>query len=38
MHELVIDFENIGDENYRGISWGMDAPGRGISARYLVKF
>lgn len=38
MHELVIDVENIGDKNYRGISWGMDAPGRGISARYLVKF
>ena len=37
-HQLVIDFENIGDKNYRGISWGMDAPGRGVSARYSVKF
>jgi hemoglobin/transferrin/lactoferrin receptor protein len=38
MHEVVIDFENIGDKNYRGMSWGMDAPGRGISVRYGVKF
>lgn len=37
-HQLVVDFENIGDKNYRGLSWGMDAPGRGISARYSVKF
>lgn len=38
LHEFVVDFENIGDKNYRGMSWGMDAPGRGISARYSVKF
>ncbi len=37
-HELVIDFENIGDKNYRGLSWGMDAPGRGVSFRYGLKF
>ena len=23
---------------YRGISWGMDGPGRGITARYMLKF
>ena len=28
-HEVLFDLENLGDENYRGISWGMDAPGRG---------
>ena len=37
-HELVVDFENIGDKNYRGLSWGMDAPGRGVTVRYGVKF
>ncbi len=26
------------DENYRGISWGMDAPGRGLSVRYMYRF
>jgi hypothetical protein len=33
-----VDFENIGDENYRGVSWGMDAPGRGIFLRYALRF
>jgi hemoglobin/transferrin/lactoferrin receptor protein len=37
-HEVVIDFENLNDENYRGISWGIDAPGFGVSIKYLVKF
>jgi len=37
-HQLVIDFENIGDKNYRGLSWGMGAPGVGVSARYSLKF
>ena len=38
LHELVVDVENIGDENYRGLSWGADAPGRGVSLRYAVRF
>jgi hemoglobin/transferrin/lactoferrin receptor protein len=38
LHELVVDIENIGDENYRGLSWGADAPGRGVSLRYGVRF
>src|SRR4029453_6195995 len=25
-HEILADFENLNDENYRGISWGVDAP------------
>ena len=37
-HEVVVDLENLTDENYRGLSWGMDAPGRGVSVRYGAKF
>jgi len=37
-HEVMVDFENIGDENYRGISWGLDAPGRGVYLRYALRF
>ena len=37
-HEIVVHGENLTDENYRGISWGIDGPGRGISARYAVTF
>jgi outer membrane receptor protein involved in Fe transport len=37
-HEVLIDFYNIGDRNYRGISWGVDAPGRGLFAKYNVRF
>ena len=36
--ELLFDFENLFDKNYRGISWGLDAPGRGLSLRYQLKF
>ena len=38
VHELLIDAENLNDENYRGISWGIDAPGRGISVKYVARF
>ena len=37
-HELVVDLWNLTDENYRGISWGVDAPGFGATARYLIRF
>jgi outer membrane receptor protein involved in Fe transport len=37
-HEVLVDFENISDENFRGISWGMDNAGRGITVRYAVRF
>jgi hemoglobin/transferrin/lactoferrin receptor protein len=37
-HEVVVDFENLGDENYRDLSWGVDGPGRGISVRYGFRF
>jgi hemoglobin/transferrin/lactoferrin receptor protein len=37
-HQLTLHAENLNDKNYRGLSWGVDAPGRGISARYSVGF
>ena len=37
-HQLTVHAENLTDRNYRGISWGVDAPGRGISVRYSVAF
>lgn len=37
-HQVTIDAENLGDKNYRGISWGMDAPGRGVSLKYSTRF
>jgi hemoglobin/transferrin/lactoferrin receptor protein len=37
-HEILVDLENLGDESYRGISWGLDAPGRGAYVRYSLRF
>jgi outer membrane receptor protein involved in Fe transport len=36
--EFLFDFENIGDKQYRGISWGVDGAGRGVTLRYRYKF
>ena len=36
--EFLFDFENIGDKQYRGISWGVDGAGRGLTLRYRYKF
>jgi outer membrane receptor protein involved in Fe transport len=36
--EVFFDFENIGDKQYRGISWGVDGAGRGVTLRYRYKF
>ena len=36
--EVLFDFENIADKQYRGISWGIDGAGRGITLRYRYKF
>jgi hemoglobin/transferrin/lactoferrin receptor protein len=36
--EVFVDFENIFDQSYRGISWGVDGPGRGVTVRYRYKF
>lgn len=37
-HDILVNFENIGDRNYRGVSWGVDAPGRGVSVSYRTTF
>jgi outer membrane receptor protein involved in Fe transport len=37
-HNFLVELENLSDENYRGISWGVDAPGRGVYVRYSVGF
>lgn len=36
--EVFIDFENIADKSYRGISWGVDGAGRGVTVRYRYRF
>jgi outer membrane receptor protein involved in Fe transport len=36
--EVFLDFENIADKSYRGISWGVDGAGRGVTLRYRYKF
>lgn len=37
-HEVIIEGENLTDKNYRGVAWGMDAPGRGLSVAWVSKF
>ena len=37
-HHVIVDLENLNDKNYRGISWGMDAPGRSFGFRYSYRF
>jgi outer membrane receptor protein involved in Fe transport len=37
IHTITVDGENLSDQSYRGISWGMDGTGRGVSVRYSVK-
>jgi len=36
--EVFIDFENIFDKSYRGISWGIDGAGHGVTVRYRYSF
>src|SRR6266850_6239394 len=36
--EVFFDFENIFDKSYRGISWGIDGAGRGVTLRYRYQF
>jgi hemoglobin/transferrin/lactoferrin receptor protein len=36
--EITLDLENIGDKNYRAPGWGMDGPGRSLTARYRLRF
>ena len=37
-HQVLVDFENITDESYRGVSWGLDGPGRNLYVRYNLTF
>ncbi|OFW06497.1 MAG: hypothetical protein A3H96_12540 [Acidobacteria bacterium RIFCSPLOWO2_02_FULL_67_36] len=37
-HQVTANVENLTDENYRGLSWGIDGPGRGLTVKYGVKF
>jgi hemoglobin/transferrin/lactoferrin receptor protein len=37
-HELMFELENLSDANYRGIAWGLDAPGRSVSVAYTARF
>lgn len=37
-HDFIVELENLTDENYRGIAWGLDAPGRSLSISYLTGF
>jgi hemoglobin/transferrin/lactoferrin receptor protein len=37
-HEVLAVLDNLTDENYRGISWGMDAPGIGFQVRFIARF
>jgi outer membrane receptor protein involved in Fe transport len=36
--DLFLDFANLLDRNYRGLSWGMDGPGRAIMVRFKYRF
>ena len=36
--DLFVDLFNLADRNYRGIGWGIDAPGRGATVRYRYRF
>jgi hemoglobin/transferrin/lactoferrin receptor protein len=36
--EITVDFENIGDKSHRAPGWGIDGPGRSITARYQYRF
>jgi hemoglobin/transferrin/lactoferrin receptor protein len=36
--DLSVDWSNLLDKNYRGISWGIDGPGRSLTIIYKVRF
>lgn len=36
--DISFDFENITDQNYRGLAWGIEGPGRSITGRYRRRF
>jgi hemoglobin/transferrin/lactoferrin receptor protein len=36
-HDFYLELVNIGDVNYRGVSWGLDAPGRSLYVSYRIR-
>lgn len=36
--DISFDFENITDQNYRGLAWGIEGPGRSFTGRYRFHF
>ncbi len=36
--DLFANFSNILDKNYRGVGWGIDGPGRGVTVRLWRRF
>lgn len=36
--QIILEVENLTDRNYRGINWGLDAPGRSFFLRYQYSF
>jgi hemoglobin/transferrin/lactoferrin receptor protein len=36
--DVSVDFENVGDKSYRGIAWGIDAPGRNLTVSWRTRF
>ena len=38
IHSVILDAQNLTDENYRGPSWGMDAPGIGVFVGYRLSY
>jgi hemoglobin/transferrin/lactoferrin receptor protein len=37
-HDLYVDFENLADKCYRGVAWGVDGRGRGVTVKYRWRF
>lgn len=35
---FTVDFENIGDKNYRNATWGVPGPGRSLALKYSISF
>ena len=35
--DLMLDLTNLGDRNYRGVGWGIDGLGRGVTVKWRVR-
>jgi len=36
--DLLVDFSNMADKNYRGIGWGVDGAGRSVTLKWRTRF